>query len=126
MTRSRCASRLHVRAHRALKGAKKTISKAIKAGLKIAVGTDAPAIPHGDNARELVALVERGMTPLEAIRAATTMAAELINSDDLGAISEGFLADIIAVAGNPLEDIETLLSVDFVMKGGRVFKSPDL
>jgi imidazolonepropionase-like amidohydrolase len=102
--------------------ARETISKAIKAGVKIACGTDAPAIPHGANAKELEALVARGMTPLQAIRAATLVSAELIDVDDRARIEPGLLADIIGVPGNPLEDITTTQRVAFVMKGGAVIR----
>ncbi len=103
--------------------AKESLSKAIEAGVKIALGTDAPAIWHGRNAEELVVLVSRGMTPLQAIRAATTVSAELIDAPDLGRVAPGNLADIIGVAGDPLSDITTLLQVQFVMKNGRVHKN---
>ncbi len=73
--------------------------------MKIAVGTDAPAIPHGKNADELVTLVDWGLPPLAVLRAATTTAAELINATDRGRLAEGQLADIIAVPGDPLSDI---------------------
>lgn len=102
--------------------ARRTISKAIERGVRIACGSDAPAIPHGRNAKELVALVDRGMTPLDAIRAATTVAAELIDVDDRGRLEAGLLADIIAVPGNPLEDIGVTENVRFVMKGGQVYR----
>jgi len=102
--------------------AKQTISNAIAKGARIACGTDAPAIPHGRNAKELVALVNRGMTPLQAIRAATTVACELIDVDDRGRLEAGLLADVIAVPGNPLEDIAVTESVCFVMKGGAVHR----
>ena len=102
--------------------AKETIRKAIARGARIACGTDAPAIPHGKNAKELVALVDRGMTPLQAIRAATTVAAELIEVDDRGRLEAGLLADVIAVPGDPLADIGVTEDVRFVMKGGQVFR----
>jgi imidazolonepropionase-like amidohydrolase len=89
--------------------------------VKIAVGTDAPAIPHGRNADELVTLVDWGLPPLAVLRAATTTAADLINSTDRGRLAEGLLADVIAVPGNPLEDITVTQKVSFVMKGGKVF-----
>jgi imidazolonepropionase-like amidohydrolase len=100
--------------------AKATVSKAIERGVRIACGTDAPAIPHGKNAKELIALVDRGMTPLQAIRAATTVAAELIDVDDRGRLAAGLWADVIAVRGNPLEDIAVTEQVVFVMKGGQI------
>ncbi|MQY31338.1 metal-dependent hydrolase family protein [Nocardia aurantia] len=98
-----------------------SVLAAYKAGVKIAVGTDAPAIPHGKNAFELVALVQRGLEPADVLRAATINAAELIDADDRGRIAEGLLADIIAVPGNPLDDISVTQKVSFVMKGGKVF-----
>ena len=102
--------------------AKATVSKAIAKGARIACGTDAPAIPHGKNAKELVALVDRGMSPLEALRAATTVAAELIDVDDRGRLEPGLLADIIAVPGDPLVTIGVTEDVRFVMKGGQVYR----
>lgn len=92
--------------------------------MKIAVGTDAPAIPHGKNADELVTLVEWGLPPLAVLRAATTTAAELIDKTDRGRLATGQLADIIAVPGNPLEDITVTRNVSFVMKGGKVYVDP--
>ncbi len=103
--------------------AKATVSKAIERGARIACGTDAPAIPHGRNAKELGALVDRGMTPLGAIRAATVVSAELIDVDDRGRLAPGLLADIVGVPGNPLDDITLTEQVRFVMKGGEVFRN---
>jgi imidazolonepropionase-like amidohydrolase len=103
--------------------ARATISKAIAKGVKIACGTDAPAIPHGRNAKELVALVDRGMTPLGALRAATTVSADLIRASDRGRLVPGLLADVIAVPGDPLADITVTERVSFVMKGGIVYRS---
>jgi imidazolonepropionase-like amidohydrolase len=103
--------------------AKATISKAIERGMRVACGTDAPAIPHGKNAKELIALVARGMTPLQAIRAATVVSAELIDVVDRGRLEAGLLADVIAVPGNPLEDITVTEQVRFVMKGGVVARN---
>lgn len=114
---------LRAKAEAVFPQAKKTIAKAIKKGVKIAVGTDAPAIPHGQNAKELGALVERGMTPLGAVQAATVRGAELLGVNDRGIIKVGLLADIIAVPGNPLDDINVTLDVRFVMKGGKVYKN---
>ncbi|OCB18256.1 amidohydrolase [Mycobacterium malmoense] len=101
--------------------ARTSILAAYEAGVKIAVGTDAPAIPHGRNADELVTLVNWGLPPLAVLRAATVTAAELINSTDRGRLAPGQLADIIAVPGNPLEDITVTQNVRFVMKGGKVY-----
>jgi imidazolonepropionase-like amidohydrolase len=101
--------------------AREMLRKAIANGVKIACGTDAPAIPHGENAKELWAMVDRGMTPMQALHAATVVSAELIGVDDRGRLAPGLLADIIAVPGDPSEDITTTQDVRFVMKGGRIF-----
>jgi len=102
--------------------AKESLAKAIEAGVKVALGTDAPAIFHGRNAEELDVLVQRGMTPIQAIRAATTVAAELIDEPDLGRIGPEAHADLIGVVGDPLTDVTTFRRVPFVMKGGTVVK----
>jgi imidazolonepropionase-like amidohydrolase len=94
----------------------------LRMGLKIAFGTDAGVYPHGDNAKELGYQVELGQTPIGAIRSATVVAAELLGVEDRGRIEPGLLADVIAVRGNPLEDVRELERVTFVMKGGEVFK----
>ncbi|WP_068164694.1 metal-dependent hydrolase family protein [Rhodococcus phenolicus] len=101
--------------------ARTSVKAAYEAGVKIALGTDAPAIPHGKNADELVALVERGMSEIAALRAATSVAAELIDVTDRGRLAEGLLADIIGVPGDPLQDITVTQNVQFVMKGGKVY-----
>ena len=102
-----------------------TFSKAYQAGVKIAFGTDTGVTPHGDNAKEFKLMVEAGMTEKEAILSATFHASILLGEEEnLGSISKGKLADIIAVSGNPLEDITNLESVDFVMKDGNVVKKP--
>ena len=89
---------------------------------QIAFGTDACVFPHGENAKEFAVLVELGMTPLEAIQAATLSAIDLLGVDDRGVIEKGRLADLVAVKGNPLENIRTLENVLWVMKGGKVYK----
>ena len=106
--------------------ARKNFQAAVAAGVPIAFGTDAGvrALPHGTNAREFEAMVKLGMKPADAIRSATLSAAKLLGVDDRGVLAAGKLADIIAVSGNPLEDVTTLQRVVFVMKGGAVFKSP--
>jgi imidazolonepropionase-like amidohydrolase len=101
--------------------ARTSIKAAYEAGVKIAVGTDAPAIPHGRNADELVTLVDWGMPPIAVLRAATIVAADLINVTDRGRLAPGQLADIIAVPGDPLADIAVTQNVGFVMKGGKVY-----
>ena len=96
---------------------------AVAAGLPIAFGTDAGVIPHGQNAREFEHLASIGLDSPSAIRSATLSAALAVGMPgDIGVISKGRLADLIGVAGNPLEDLRTLQSVRFVMKGGKVFK----
>jgi imidazolonepropionase-like amidohydrolase len=96
--------------------------KAIRAGVKIAFGTDAAVYPHGDNAKEFAVLVGYGMKPIDAIRTATLNAADLLGVTDRGEIAAGKLADLIAVSGNPLNDVHVLEQVRFVMKGGVVVK----
>ncbi len=120
---SRAAPELQAQAAEVFPRAKETVSKAIRRGARIACGTDAPAIPHGRNAKELVALVERGMTPLQALRAATTVSAELIDVDDRGRLEAGLLADVVAVPGDPLVDITATERVCFVMKGGLIYRN---
>ena len=89
----------------------------------MAFGTDAGVYPNGTNARQFAYMVEYGMTPMEAIQAATTDAAELLGwPDDIGAIEAGKFADIIAVRGNPLDNIRELEDVRFVMKGGEIYQ----
>jgi imidazolonepropionase-like amidohydrolase len=123
MAIERAAPEMQKKAAEVFPVARAMLPKAIKAGVKIACGTDAPAIPHGQNAKELMALVERGMTPVEAIRAATVTSAELIEMDaELGRLEAGYLADVIAVPGDPAADISTTMDVRFVMKDGRIYK----
>lgn len=100
----------------------KTFAVAYKYGVKIVFGTDAGVFPHGLNALEFQYMVEAGMPAMEAIQCATSRAAEMLGEDKLGGIAKGKYADIIAVDGNPLDDVETLMRVRFVMKDGKVFK----
>ncbi|MGB5160174.1 MAG: amidohydrolase family protein [Thermoanaerobaculia bacterium] len=97
---------------------------AIAAGVKIAMGSDAPLVPHGENGREIITMVDLGMTPAEALRAATVNAADLLDTPDRGRIEAGMLADLIAVSGDPLQDIERVLDVQFVMKAGEIHLQP--
>ena len=100
-----------------------TFAKAYKHGVKIAFGTDAGVSPHGDNALEFGFMTEVGMPHYEALKTATVNAADLMNiSDDYGTVSEGKVADIIALGGNPLDEIEVTSDVIFVMKQGVVYK----
>lgn len=100
-----------------------TFSKAYKRGVPIAFGTDAGVFPHGENADEFGFMVEAGMPAIEALRSATMTNAMLLGmGSNLGQIKEGFLADIVAVTGDPLEDIDVLKDVNFVMKEGTIYK----
>ena len=100
-------------------------SRAFKAGVKLAFGTDAGVYPHGQNARQFALLVQHvGLSPLDAIRMATTNAAELMMwSNRVGRVAPGFYADLIAVSGDPLADVSELERVRWVMKGGTVYKT---
>jgi len=98
--------------------------RALEHDLKIVFGTDAAVFPHGENAREFAERVALGQSEIGAIRAATTVAAEMMGLEDRGRIAEGLRADLIAVEGDPLEDISVLESVEFVMKEGIVHKRP--
>lgn len=102
---------------------RENFQKAVQAGAKMAFGTDAGVYPHGDNAKQFFYMVKFGMTPAQAIRAATTNAADLIGrAKDVGSIEAGKYADIIAVSADPLQDVRALENVGFVMKGGVVYK----
>jgi imidazolonepropionase-like amidohydrolase len=102
---------------------RENFERALKGGAKMAFGTDAGVYPHGDNAKQFFYMVKFGMTPAQAIRAATSNAADLIGrAKDVGTIERGKYADIIAVSGDPLEDVRALETVGFVMKGGVVYK----
>ncbi len=101
---------------------RESFARAVKAGVKIAFGTDAGVYPHGDNGKQFAKMVEWGMTPAAAIRAATEKAAELLGRSDVGEIAPGRYADFVAVAGEPLKDVRVLEHVDVVIKGGEVVK----
>ena len=104
----------------------KALEKTVPAGVKIAFGTDAGVSKHGRNADEFELMVKHGMTPATAIVAATTNAAELLGlAKEIGALRPGMAADLIAVPGNPLADVTSLKTVEFVMKGGRVVPLSD-
>jgi len=101
-----------------------TAARAYKAGVKIGFGTDMGVGPHGDNAREFVYMVEAGIPAAYALQAATIRAAEVLGVDDQGVIEAGKRADIVAMPGNPIEDINAVMKVDFVMKDGKVYTQP--
>lgn len=99
--------------------------KAVRADVKMAFGTDAGVCTYGTGARQFAFMVKYGMTPMQAIQAATTSAADLLrHADELGSIRPGKYADVIAVSGDPLQDINVLENVQFVMKDGKVYKEP--
>ena len=104
---------------------RQAFTKAVKAGVPVVFGTDAGVYPHGLNARQFRIMVERGMTPMKAIKSATSLAAEFMGwRDRIGAIDVGGFGDLIAVRGDPLEDISALERVSVVVKGGLLFKLP--
>ncbi len=115
--------KLRAKAEFVLPKAKANLGKAIKAGVKIALGSDTPVMPHGKNGEEIVALVDRGMTTGQALQAATINAADLVGLPDRGVLKQGMIADIIALNDNPLKDIKAVLNVPFVMKSGKVVKN---
>ncbi len=115
---------IRTKAEFVLPRARESLGRAIASGVKIAYGTDAGVFPHGDNGKEFAVLVERGMTPIEAIRTATLYAADLLDVADRGRIAEGMRADLIAVRGDPLDDVRVLEDVVFVMKSGTVYRQP--
>jgi imidazolonepropionase-like amidohydrolase len=102
---------------------RENFEKAFKAGARMAFGTDAGVYPHGDNAKQFFYMVKYGMTPAQAIRSATSSAADLLGrSKDVGTVEAGKYADLIAVSSDPLADVRALENVGFVMKGGVVYK----
>ena len=96
----------------------------MKKGVKIAVGTDIGSMPNGEGWREMERMVNYGMLPIDVIHSATVMGAKLLRkNDELGQIKEGYFADIIAVDGNPDENIKAFRSIDFVMVNGNIVKN---
>jgi len=108
----------------AMLAAQRAFALARKVGVTIGNGSDVGVFAHGSNARELAWLVKLGMTPMEAMRAATVVAAGILGRGDLGALKPGMLADVVAVDGDPTADIAAAARVGFVMKGGEVFRRP--
>ena len=104
--------------------ARKNVAHAFASGVKVAFGTDAAGYPHGLNAHEFAAMVKLGLSPLQAIQAATVNAADLLGwTGKVGSLEPGAWADIVAVEGDPLKDVTTLERVKFVMKGGEVVRN---
>lgn len=102
---------------------RQVFTKAYAAGVPITFGTDSGVYPHGDNAKQFVIMVQRGMSPMDAIKAATSVAAGVIGWDkNIGSITEGRLGDLIAVRGDPLSNVSLLQNIDVVVKGGLVFR----
>ena len=99
--------------------------KQLAAGVPMAVGSDVGPFPHGTQAREYVLMVQYGMKPVEVLRAGLLNGAKLLGwSDQIGVLKAGYFADIVAVPGNPLEDISVLTHVAFVMKAGTIYRQP--
>jgi len=104
---------------------RQAFTRAVKAGVPIVFATDAGVYPHGLNARQFRIMVKRGMTPMQAIQSATSVAAHYLGREaEVGALEVGKLGDLIAVRGDPLFDISVLENVDVVLKGGLIFKLP--
>ena len=124
MAIDRIAPELRKKALEVFPRAKPMLPKAIDAGVRIACGTDAPAIPHGQNAKELGALVERGMTPMQAIHAAPSWPRTDRGRCRVGQAGPGLSRRHLAVPGDPFDDIAATLDVRFVTKSGRSTKCP--
>ena len=101
---------------------RQTFQRAVKAGVTMVFGTDAGVYPHGDNAKQFSKMVQWGMTPMQAIQAATITAARMLGKDgsEIGVIAKGKLADIIALDNNPTDDVKHLEQVSFVMRSGKI------
>jgi imidazolonepropionase-like amidohydrolase len=104
---------------------RQTFQRAVKAGVKMIFGTDAGVYPHGDNGKQFAKMVQWGMTPLQAIQAATLNASEALGRNDVGVLETGRYGDMVAVRGDPLRDVTLLEHVDDVIKGGELVRGPD-
>jgi imidazolonepropionase-like amidohydrolase len=103
---------------------RQTFQRGVRAGVKMLFGTDAGVYPHGQNGRQFAKMVQWGMTPIQAIRAATTSASEALGRPEVGSLQPGAFGDIIAVRGDPLTNVAVLEHVDAVIKGGKLVKAP--
>jgi imidazolonepropionase-like amidohydrolase len=101
---------------------RQTFQRAVRAGVRMLFGTDAGVYPHGDNGKQFAKMVQWGMTPLQAIQAATRNASEALARNDVGIIAPGRYGDLVAVVGDPLRDVSVLEHVDAVVKGGQLVK----
>lgn len=102
---------------------RESFRRAVEAGAKVVLGSDAGVYPHGNNANQLSRMVRFGMTEAQTLKAATMLPAEALgHGDTIGQIKEGYFADMVAVQGNPLDDVSLLENIDFVMKEGKVYK----
>jgi imidazolonepropionase-like amidohydrolase len=115
---------VQAKATRAVQQQDAMVKRALALGVKIALGTDAAVYPHGDNALEFAFMAADGMTPAQSLMAGTTSAGELLGlRDKIGALKPGMLADVVAVPGNPVENIKLTQSVIFVMKDGAILRN---
>jgi imidazolonepropionase-like amidohydrolase len=103
---------------------RQTFQRAVRAGVKMIFGTDAGVYPHGDNGKQFAKMVQWGMTPLQAIQAATSSASEALGKSDVGILEAGRFGDMVAVRGDPLQNVALLELVDAVIKGGQLVKGP--